>query len=334
MNSGGQFDPATDVVMPLRGPQPWIEQCLASLAAQAVAPTRVIIVDDGIADRFAVEELGKRLLGSRLLVLPNEGNGVAAAINTGVSHSRSAWIMRIDGDDAAHPQRLQIQLECLRAAWPRMVGCGTQARLIDRGGRLLGRLDAPSDPGLVAKQIWKRNIFLGPTMVVRRELLAAHPFRPLLGSCEDYDSALQLLEHGDLCNVPHALLDYRVHPNQQSFERRVRQTILAEITVRAALRRQRGDTDPVDATPHLVEEFVQWRMREPGYAPLRRMLTALRYANLHLHGKDFAESAHYLSVAARSAVNAAPAYWRIRKLVQHGYWGLAQEPSPLAGFNV
>lgn len=328
------FDASVDVVMPLHGELSWIGECLESLASQTVAPGRIIVVDDGIENRASLLTLGQRLFSNRFVLVPNHGRGVAMAINTGVQESNAAWILRMDGDDVCHIERLQSQISFLRSGWPRFIGCGTQARVIDRRGSVLGFQHFPHDADIIAREIYKRNVFLGPTMMVRRDFLVACPFRPELNSCEDYDSALRLRQHGGLTNLPRALLDYRIHPHQQSFERRIRQTAIAEITLRAALRRIRGLTDPIDQNTALIEAFISWRLSAPGYAKLRMTLTALRYASLHFRGKDFVHASRYLLVAARAAASAMPAYHRAWSIVRHGYAGLAREPSPFSELNI
>lgn len=330
----GKFDASVDVVMPLHGELPWIGECLESLASQTVMPDRIIVVDDGVVNRADLLASGQRLFGNRFVLIPNRGKGVAMAINTGVQESNAGWILRMDGDDVCHSERLQSQISFLRSGWPRFIGCGTQARVIDRQGSVLGFQHFPCDEKIIAREIYKRNVFLGPTMMVRRDLLVAYPFRPELNSCEDYDSALRLRQHGDLANLPKALLDYRIHPQQQSFDRRIRQTAIAEITLRAALRRMQGLTDPVDENPELIEAFIAWRLNVPGYAKLRMTLTALRYASVHLRGKDFLHAGKYLLVAARAAASAVPAYHRIWSIVRRGYAGLAEEPSPFPELNI
>lgn len=334
MTALDSFKESVDVVLPLHGELPWVDECLESLAAQTIAPNLIIAIDDGVTDRVALIKRGQLHFGQRFVLIPNVGKGVAAAINTGVRESRAAWIMRMDGDDVSHKERLEVQLSSLRAAWPHVIGCGTQARIIDQHNRFLGFLRFPSEAEEIADEIWKRNIFLGPTMMVLRALLIAHPFRPVLNSCEDYDSALWLWQQGGLINLPKVLLDYRVHPLQQSFDRRVRQTALAEITLRSALRRMRGLPDVIDNQPELVEAFVAWRLKTPGYAELRLMLTALRYAALHFKGRNVAHAGKYFLVAARSAIPALPAYHRVWNIVRQGYAGLARESSPFPDLNI
>lgn len=334
MTSPKNFESSVDVVMPVHGELPWVKECLESLASQTVPPVKIIVIDDGATDRTSLVALGQRLFGKRFGLLPNSGKGVAAAINTGVRESRAAWILRMDSDDVCYKERLQQQITFLHSGWPRFVGCGTQARVIDRKGHVLGFQKFPDNADIIGHEIWKRNVFLGPTMMVRRDLLLAYPFRPELNSCEDYDSALRLRQHGELVNLPRVLLDYRIHPYQQSFDRRIRQTALAELTLRAALRRAQGLADPIDGNPGLVEAFVSWRLGVPGYAKLRMTLTAFRYAALHLRGRDFTHSGKYLLAAFGGMIGAVPASYRIWSIVRGGYAELAREPSPFPEFNV
>jgi hypothetical protein len=324
---------AVDVVIPLRGPQPWIGECLGSLAAQSELPDRVIVVDDGIEGLDELLAIGRRLLEGRLDVIRNAGRGVGAGINTGVAASTATWIMRIDGDDVCHPQRLQLQRAFLQRHAGALDGCGTQARVIDRRGQVMGAARYAANPAAIAAQMHRTCNFLGPTMMVRREVFARHPLRPALSSVEDYDFALRAWQGGRLTNIAAPLVDYRMHPSQQSFDKRVRQTALSELVVRASLRRAQGAPDPLDTDPALVEAFVAWRLACPGYVPLRRLLTALRYARLHAR-HDAQETRRYLGIALRAALPALPAYPRTWTLLRAGHAGLARERSPFPALNL
>ena len=112
---------------------------MQSIADQSLAPTCITLVDDGVDDARSVEKLGKDLFGERFQLLENDGHGISAALNTAIRHSSAEWIARMDADDVAHPQRLQRQLEFLKAQADSTIGCGTQVRFINADGVVLDR---------------------------------------------------------------------------------------------------------------------------------------------------------------------------------------------------
>jgi len=259
---------------------------MQSIADQSLAPTCITLVDDGVDDARSVEKLGKDLFGERFQLLENDGHGISAALNTAIRHSSAEWIARMDADDVAHPQRLQRQLEFLKAQADGTIGCGTQVRFINADGVVLDRSRLPTAWQDIVKQIYCTTSFIHPTLVIRRDALLATPYRSQMDGAEDVDLILRLAEKNKLLNLGEALLDYRLDSTQESFRTRARQTALQELAFRLARARRKTGTDPLAVKPYLAENFLRWRLSDPGYVETRYFLTGLRYMETYLRGKD------------------------------------------------
>ena len=259
---------------------------MQSIADQSLAPTCITLVNDGVDDARSVEKLGKDLFGERFQLLENDGHGISAALNTAIRHSSAEWIARMDADDVAHPQRLQRQLEFLKAQADGTIGCGTQVRFINADGVVLDRSRLPTAWQDIVKQIYCTTSFIHPTLVIRRDALLATPYRSQMDGAEDVDLILRLAEKNKLLNLSEALLDYRLDSTQESFRTRARQTVLQELAFRLARARRKTGTDPLAVKPELAENFLRWRLSDPGYVETRYFLTGLRYMETYLRGKD------------------------------------------------
>lgn len=259
---------------------------MQSIADQSLAPTCITLVNDGVDDARSVEKLGKDLFGERFQLLENDGHGISAALNTAIRHSSAEWIARMDADDVAHPQRLQRQLEFLKAQADGTIGCGTQVRFINADGVVLDRSRLPTAWQDIVKQIYCTTSFIHPTLVIRRDALLATPYRSQMDGAEDVDLILRLAEKGKLLNLGEALLDYRLDSTQESFRTRAKQTALQELAFRLARARRKTGTDPLAVKPDLAENFLRWRLSDPGYVETRYFLTGLRYMETYLRGKD------------------------------------------------
>lgn len=259
---------------------------MQSIADQSLAPTCITLVNDGVDDARSVEKLGKDLFGERFQLLENDGHGISAALNTAIRHSSAEWIARMDADDVAHPQRLQRQLEFLKAQADGTIGCGTQVRFINADGVVLDRSRLPTAWQDIVKQIYCTTSFIHPTLVIRRDALLATPYRSQMDGAEDVDLILRLAEKGKLLNLGEALLDYRLDSTQESFRTRAKQTALQELAFRLARARRKTGTDPLAVKHDLAENFLRWRLSDPGYVETRYFLTGLRYMETYLRGKD------------------------------------------------
>lgn len=108
-----QPTPQVTVVIPAYNSARWIEQTLASVAAQTVgsANLEVIVVDDGSTDDTA--ERAKRFLSSTTLswqVLGQVNGGPSKARNVGWRAGRAPWVQFLDADDLIDPEKIEIQL--------------------------------------------------------------------------------------------------------------------------------------------------------------------------------------------------------------------------------
>ena len=259
---------------------------MQSIADQSLAPRCITLINDGVDDARSVEKLGKDLFGERFQLLENDGHGISAALNTAIRQSSAEWIARMDADDVAHPQRLQRQLEFLKAQADGTIGCGTQVRFINGTGVVLNRSRLPTAWHDIIKQIYCRTSFIHPTLLIRRDVLLATPYRSAMDGAEDVDLILRLAEKGKILNLNETLLDYRLNSTQESFRARPRQTALQELAFRLARARRKTGLDPLAVNPELGEKFVRWRLSDPTYVETRYFLTALRYLHAYLRGKD------------------------------------------------
>ncbi|SFB66800.1 Glycosyltransferase involved in cell wall bisynthesis [Polaromonas sp. OV174] len=103
-----------------------IERAVASVAAQTVLPSELVLVDDGSADdtRAMLNDLRDRHQpGWILLVLLDQNVGAASARNAGWAVANQPYIAFLDSDDAWHPRKIEIQHAYMKEH-PDVVLCG------------------------------------------------------------------------------------------------------------------------------------------------------------------------------------------------------------------
>ena len=97
--------PWLSVIMPTYNGGAYLEKTLASIAAQGDDDVEVIALDDGSTDDTRSVLAG---YGDRIIVVPGEHRGLAAARNVGLARARGRRIAFHDADDVAMPRRLAI----------------------------------------------------------------------------------------------------------------------------------------------------------------------------------------------------------------------------------
>lgn len=107
--------PRVSVVVPIYNVEPYLAECLASIAAQSFRDLEVIIVDDGstdgsaaIAERFAAAD-------GRFRIVTQPNGGLGNARNNGAAVAGGEFLAFVDSDDVLPPYAYKLLLESLDA---------------------------------------------------------------------------------------------------------------------------------------------------------------------------------------------------------------------------
>jgi len=249
--------PLVSVVLPVRDGAAFVAAAIGSILAQTFDAFELLVIDDGSRDATpaVVGDLAAR--DRRLRVLTQPLLGLVPALNRGLAEARGFYVARMDADDLAMPERLARQVAALDRH-PGVVALGSACGVIGRDGTMLGRRSPPLTPAAIRDALRLGNCMIHPTMMLRRAaVLDAGGYRGAFRHAEDFDLWLRLSERHDLMNLPEALLAYRQHAGQSSWQE-LEQRSLSELgaLVVAAQRRAGGD-DLADAVPLIDRGFLR-----------------------------------------------------------------------------
>lgn len=105
--------PAVSVVVPCYNGGRFLNQLLASLAAQTFRDFEIVIVDDGSGDEATIVKLSALPAGIKVVRQANAG--LPAARNTGFRAAAGGFVLPLDCDDALAPTFLAETVAALRA---------------------------------------------------------------------------------------------------------------------------------------------------------------------------------------------------------------------------
>ena len=203
------------VVMPVYNGERFVAEAIESILRQTWRDFEFIIVDDGSTDGTRDILAGYAQSDERVRVLQQpENRGLAAALNVGCMAASGGLIARMDADDISLPDRFEKQLAFLRDN-PRVGVVGAAVQLIDETGRLGIVKRYPEEPALIAWSMLFFNSVVHPSVIMRREAVAAVGFYPP-GNGEDYGLFAKLSFVTRLVNLPAVLLLYRTWPGSVS----------------------------------------------------------------------------------------------------------------------
>jgi glycosyltransferase involved in cell wall biosynthesis len=98
------------VVIPCYNAAAYVGEAVRSVLTQTLPPHEVIVIDDGSTDASATV-LAE--FGSSVTLMRQANQGVAAAVNHGVSRARGEAIAFLDADDLWMPDKLERQVAVL-----------------------------------------------------------------------------------------------------------------------------------------------------------------------------------------------------------------------------
>ncbi|MHB8330234.1 MAG: glycosyltransferase family 2 protein [Acidimicrobiales bacterium] len=190
-----------------------IDQALASIAMQTLAPAEVVVADDASGDD-TVEVAGRWAHRLPLRVLTtSENGGPSVARDRAIEGSRSALIAAVDADDLWLPDHLETLLALHRAHG----GVALCQLLRWAPGEGLGF--APADlapvppPGKQLRALYLGNFACIGTLFERSLYQAAGGFRPSLRVGEEWDLYIRMLRIGArIHRAGHPTLLYRMRP--------------------------------------------------------------------------------------------------------------------------
>lgn len=255
--------------MSVRNGLPYVEQTVQSIFAQTVFDWEFVIVDNASADGSAeaIERISKT--EPRVTLLRTDKDlGHSGGLNLGLQHCRGAWIARIDADDIALPNRLERQIEFVRAN-PDLKVASCLAYYINAQGDRVGKSFHDLTTREAYARYLRKNLAIGilhPGAVINRiELNEVGGYRQEYGPANDIDLWARLSERGALILVQEEyLMEYRVHEaseTAQDFEHSRLKYQWARDSMRA---RRKGQPEP------RWEAYVDGRLHAPWWKRLNR----------------------------------------------------------------
>ncbi len=200
-----------------------LEAAIRSILQQTFTDFELLVYLDGVT-KEPIRELVLRAQDEdrRIRVLDCPKNGtLAESLNSLISQSQGRYIARMDADDISLPERFKEQVEYLRNHRD-VVGVGCFADEIDVVGKVSFRKTLPSAHDDIVPFMTKRDPFIHPTMMFRRDYLfevGLYSIRRDDHLIEDTELWARSLERGyRFANIPKVLYLFRV--SNAMFQRR------------------------------------------------------------------------------------------------------------------
>jgi len=209
-------DPTVSVVLSVRNGGSDLPQALDTILKQSFSDFELIVINNGSTDGTGA--FLDQIADPRVRVYHQEDQGLAAALNRGISLARGRYIARQDHDDLADPSRLAKQVAFLDAH-PEHALVGTRAE-IWVGDKPSGRFhDHPTEDKILRFDLLFDNPFVHSSMMIRKSALdhvGVYSTDPARQPPEDYELWSRIARHYRVANLPERLTVYREVPASMS----------------------------------------------------------------------------------------------------------------------
>jgi glycosyltransferase involved in cell wall biosynthesis len=285
---------------------PYLREAMDSILTQTYTDFEFLIYNDGSTDNTAA--VVRSYNDPRIVFIDHATNrSVSPNLNEGLERARGRYIVRMDGDDVAYPERIARQVAYLDAH-PEVGLCGSAVRYI---GATQAIIRLPEEDEVIQHTLWLQNAFYQPAVAIRASVLRQHHlcYDVAYEFAEDYKLWSDMSAVTKLHNLPDVLLDYRIHPHQISRrqsagQHRVSTRIRKEQMVRLGLALAPGEEEVFD----LFTNASRWRhLRLPDY---RRIVALVRglYAQARQQGLALGAVHYVLTAQWHLVVQAAGRY--------------------------
>ncbi|KEO72590.1 glycosyltransferase family 2 protein [Anditalea andensis] len=211
--------PLVSVVMPVYNVDKYLNDAIDSILNQSYKDFVFYIINDGSTDRS--EDVILSYNDERIIYLKNTFNqGYIKCLNQAIDVIDSKYIIRMDSDDISLPTRIEKQLAYMEMH-TNVVVCGS-SRInfypeVHRKDVFMKAITEKNK--LFVNSIFNTSLH-HPSVIIRTEILKNFNLRyqERYYYAEDKALWLDLAAYGDLANIEEALLRYRIHYNQVSYQ--------------------------------------------------------------------------------------------------------------------
>lgn len=202
--------------MPVWNGETYLRDAINSILNQTFHDFEFLILDDGSTDSTPAILAEYARLDARIRVIPLDHQGIVIALNRGVDEARAEWIARMDCDDIAHPERLDLQWKAVQKR-PDLVLCHTQIHIFGEAPYVTPAARLIRSDAMIRLRLCYQCPIVHPSVMFRKDaFLAVGGYLPEERHAEDFSLWGRLVGRGAVCGLNRPLLNFRVHQSSIS----------------------------------------------------------------------------------------------------------------------
>ncbi len=198
------------VLMSVYNDSLYLKEAIESILNQTYSDFEFLIFDDASTDASPQILRHYAEQDSRIKLITNSINqGLGYNLAAGVKLAQSPWIARMDADDLALPDRLQLQLDYVQAN-PETAILGGYAVDVDSQGAFISQRRVPLHHQQIRNLIWTNPFIHGTVLLNKAAILKVGSYSPALAKRQDYELWFRCAQASlQFANLPQPLIKYR-----------------------------------------------------------------------------------------------------------------------------
>lgn len=209
-------NPLVSVIMPTYNTEKYVVQAVKSILNQTYKNFEFIIVDDCSTDTTlsilkCFEKKDKRII----LIQNKENLGVTRSLNKALESAKGKYIIRMDADDWAYPNRFELQVETMEKN-PQVVVSGSYVEVCNSMLETIYVRKYHRSDIDIRKHIFRYSPFAHPATIWRTNILKKERYNEMLTTCQDYELYFRVGKFGKFLNLDKTLLKLRLHDRSMS----------------------------------------------------------------------------------------------------------------------
>ena len=204
------------VLLSVYNGEKWLVECIESILGQTYCDFEFLIIDDGSQDKSLGIIKNYSNSDKRIKFISQENIGLTKSLNKGISLAKGEWIARIDADDVALPERLELQINYANKHNLNLVGC--QSNIIDSKGNIKYKTTIPIDYKTLFLNLKKQKPFFSHSSVLFKKnlVISLGGYRETMKRSQDYDLWLRISEVSKIGAVDYVGVLVREHDSRIS----------------------------------------------------------------------------------------------------------------------
>lgn len=203
--------PLVSVIIPCYNHGQYLPESIGSVLAQDYPAIEIVVVDDGSTDNTRQE--AEKFPDVKYVYQPNQG--LSAARNTGIQHSKGDMLIFLDADDWLLPGAIRTNLRHLQANPDAAFVSGAHQKIFVDTQQL--KEESYEITQNHYTQLLQGNyIGMHATVMYRRRVFSEFTFDTSLRSCEDYDLYLNIARKHPVVHHTENIAAYRLHSTNMS----------------------------------------------------------------------------------------------------------------------